>query len=505
MSESKKEYRSIVKGTAIFGGVQVFNILIVIIRTKIIAVFLGPQGSGIISLFLSAINPIVLSSGLGLNYSSVRTLSQATEQGDVGKLTHTVRLIRRWFWLTAGLGGVVTVIASSWLSRVTFGSDSYRWPFIWLGLCVMVTILGSGEIAVLQGTRRLKLLARASIVGAVGGLVLTVPLVWIWRIEAVVPILVGTALIGWLVNRGFARRAVVSQPNRKHLPWRQIWDEGKDMVGLGVVFMFTNLMLAVCTYLTNLFVAHVGSVQQVGLYQSASSMTNQYLGLIFSAMAVDYFPRLAGMAHDRMRFNQTVNQQAEITLLIALPLLVGMIVFTPLVVHILFSKQYFEAVPLIRYICLGMILKASAFAIGYMAGGLNDKKFIWWFEGIVAIAQLLLCNIAGYWFGGLEGLGISFVLAYAIYFIEMIWIVRRRYGFSFSKQFYRLFAIAFGITVVTFALTVVPMPVWMLYCVGGVSLIGVIRFSYKELNDRIAIKEMIRSKFSKKADNEIQG
>ena len=262
-------------------------------------------------------------------------------------------------------------------------------------------------------------------------------------------------------------------------------------------------MLSVCSYLTNLFVCHVGSVEQVGLYQSASSMTNQYLGLIFSAMAVDYFPRLAGMAHDRIRFNQTVNQQAEITLLIALPLLVGMIVFTPLVVQILLSKQYFEAIPLIRYICLGMILKASAFAIGYMAGGLNDKKFIWWFEGIVAIAQLLLCNIAGYWFGGLEGVGISFVIAYAIYFIEMIWIVRRRYGFCFSKQFYRLFAMALSITVVIFFLTFMPIPVGMLYCVGGVSLSGAIAFSYKELNARIAIKEMIRARFSKGIDNEV--
>lgn len=503
MSESKKEYRSIVKGTAIFGGVQVFNILVAIIRTKIIAIFLGPQGSGLIALFLSAINPIVLSSGLGLNYSSVRTLSQTIEQGAIGKLTHTIRLIRRWFWLTAGFGGVATVVVSPWLSQITFGNANYRWAFIWLGLCVAVTILGSGETAVLQGTRRLKSLARASIIGAVSGLVLTIPLVWIWQVEAVVPILVSTALIGWLINRGFAQRSVEPSLDRNPLSWRQIWNEGKDMLGLGIVFMFTNLMLSVCTYLTNLFVAHVGSVEQVGLYQSASSMTNQYLGLIFSAMAVDYFPRLAGMAHDRIRFNQTVNQQAEITLLIALPLLVGMIVFTPLVVQILLSKQYFEAIPLIRYICLGMILKASAFAIGYMAGGLNDKKFIWWFEGIVAIAQLLLCNIAGYWFGGLEGLGISFVIAYAIYFIEMIWIVRRRYGFCFSKQFYRLFAMALSITVVIFFLTFMPIPVGMLYCVGGVSLSGAIAFSYKELNARIAIKEMIRARFSKGIDNEV--
>ncbi|MEG2281843.1 MAG: O-antigen translocase, partial [Rikenellaceae bacterium] len=50
----KKAYRDIVKATSVFGGVQVFNILIGIVRSKIIAILLGPEGMGISGLLQSA-------------------------------------------------------------------------------------------------------------------------------------------------------------------------------------------------------------------------------------------------------------------------------------------------------------------------------------------------------------------------------------------------------------------------------------------------------------------
>ena len=44
MTEEQSSYRQIVKATSVFGGVQGFNILISIIRSKVVAVLLGPAG-----------------------------------------------------------------------------------------------------------------------------------------------------------------------------------------------------------------------------------------------------------------------------------------------------------------------------------------------------------------------------------------------------------------------------------------------------------------------------
>ena len=49
--EKKNIYRTIVKATGLFGGTQVFTILCSIIKTKLVAIWLGAEGVGIIGLY----------------------------------------------------------------------------------------------------------------------------------------------------------------------------------------------------------------------------------------------------------------------------------------------------------------------------------------------------------------------------------------------------------------------------------------------------------------------
>ena len=58
MSTNSNSYKSIMKGTAIFGGTQFFAILVNLIRGKLVALFLGPEGMGISSLMMSSMNTI---------------------------------------------------------------------------------------------------------------------------------------------------------------------------------------------------------------------------------------------------------------------------------------------------------------------------------------------------------------------------------------------------------------------------------------------------------------
>jgi len=62
------------------------------------------------------------------------------------------------------------------------------------------------------------------------------------------------------------------------------------LIGLGLVLMAGSLIGTFTNYLINLFVRSFGSVDNVGLYQAANSITNQYVGVVFSAMSLDFFP-----------------------------------------------------------------------------------------------------------------------------------------------------------------------------------------------------------------------
>ena len=83
---NKTSYRSIFKATSLFGGIQIYQILIKVIKSKFIAILLGPSGVGIQSLYTTAIETIRCLTSLGLSQSAVRDISEANSSGDEFKI-----------------------------------------------------------------------------------------------------------------------------------------------------------------------------------------------------------------------------------------------------------------------------------------------------------------------------------------------------------------------------------------------------------------------------------
>ena len=62
---ANSNFKEGLKGTTLFGGVQIFKIVISVIRSKILAIFLGPAGVGILGLLSSATDFVYSLSNLG--------------------------------------------------------------------------------------------------------------------------------------------------------------------------------------------------------------------------------------------------------------------------------------------------------------------------------------------------------------------------------------------------------------------------------------------------------
>ena len=56
LDSEKNSYSHILKYTGLFGGVQGLNMLVGVVRNKFTAMFLGPSGMGLLSLFNSTSN-----------------------------------------------------------------------------------------------------------------------------------------------------------------------------------------------------------------------------------------------------------------------------------------------------------------------------------------------------------------------------------------------------------------------------------------------------------------
>ena len=105
----EQSYRQIIKYTGYFGGVQGLNILAGLVRNKIIAVFLGPVGIGLISLYNSALKLISDSTNCGISLSGVRYVS---ETPDGLERQHMIETVRRWCLITGIIGVALCCLLS---------------------------------------------------------------------------------------------------------------------------------------------------------------------------------------------------------------------------------------------------------------------------------------------------------------------------------------------------------------------------------------------------------
>lgn len=488
MSEEKASYREIMKATSLFGGVQVFNIIIAIVRSKIIAVLLGPAGLGIVGLLTSTTVLVSSLTNFGLGTSAIRDIAAANESGNQNRVNKVVTVFRRLVWITGLLGAVLTFISAPWLSQLTFGNKEYTLAFMWLACTLLFNQLTSGQDVLLQGMRKLKYLAKANMLGSFIGLVISTPLYYYYRVDGIVPAIILTALFLLAITWYFARKIKFEQI--KVTPEETI-SEGKGMLRMGLMLSLSGLISTGTSYIVRIFISNTGNLEDVGLYNAGFAIIGTYVGLVFTAMSTDYYPRLSGVSHDNKKANLLINQQAEIAVLILAPILTVFIIFINWAVIVLYSTEFIAVNGLIQWAALGMYFKAATFSIAYVLLAKGASQTFFWSE-VVANAYLLLFNILGYKYFGLTGMGISFLICYIFSLLQVYFIANYKYEFNFSITFYKIFGIQLALGIFCFTITMF-VSTSLAYILGLPFILISSWYSFKELDNRMDLKGIINT------------
>ena len=237
--------RMAMKAMGLFGGVQVAGILCSIIRTKLVALWIGPVGIDLFGLFNNALEMISTGTNLGIRSSSVRAISQAMDRSDKSLVARMVTVVRKWSMWLGLAGALLTLVLAPLLSQVTFGDSLHIWGFVALSVAVLLQALTNGEYAVLQGTARLKRLASVTLWGTLVGLAVSIPLFYLLRERSILPSILAYAMalaaFAWIFrNRDYAPTAVSR---------RETFDMGKGFVRLGIYMTLGNFATILASYL----------------------------------------------------------------------------------------------------------------------------------------------------------------------------------------------------------------------------------------------------------------
>ena len=435
----KHTYGQILKSSTLIGGSSVLNLAIGMVRTKVMVLLLGTAGYGLMGFYMTISDLVRSVAGLGVNTSGVRQIAEATGSGDAQRLARTVITLRRVALYSGALGALLLLIFCRQVSRLTFGDEHHARGVALLSLAVFFGDVSAGQAALVQGMRRIADLAKMSVLGALYGTLFSIPIVYYYYRQGmaekgVAPSLVCVAAMSIITSWWYARKVKVE---RVRISLQETLGEVSALLKLGVVFMSTGLMTFGGAYLIRIFLRHEMNMAAVGLYQSAWMLGTLYIGVILQAMGADFFPRLTAVAGNNAECNRLVNEQAEVGMLMAAPGIIATLTFTPIVISLFFSAKFGPAVDLLRWICLGMVLRVASWPIGFIFLAKGERSIFFWTE--------VLCNAAyvGFvWVSVLEfrltGAGIAFFATYIVSLSVNYLIARRLSGFRWSPASRRL-------------------------------------------------------------------
>jgi O-antigen/teichoic acid export membrane protein len=452
--EASDSYSHVLKYTGIFGGVQGLNIVVSLVRNKLIAVLLGPNGMGLASLFNTTVNFISQATNFGISFSAVKHVSELFERGDEAAIAHFVKVVRAWALLTALIGMLVCVVVGPLLSDYTFAWGDHTLHFILLAPAVGLMAITGGEMAILKGARQLRSLAVIQIFNVLAALVISVPIYYFYNQTGIVPVIVLMALTSMLLTIRHSYRLYPLQLSGAN----GVLGEGMAMVRLGVAFVVAGVLGSGAEMLIRSYLNVVsGDLDVVGLYNAGFMLTITYAGMVFSAMETDYFPRLSSVNGDVTATNLTVNRQIEVSLLIVSPMLAMLIIGLPILIPLLFSSKFLPMVGMAQVAVFAMYIKAISLPVSYLTLAKGDSMGYMVLEAIDDVLLVLLI-VFGYNQWGLFGTGVALSLSYVLDIVLVGAYTYWRYKYRVSMQVLQYAAIQFTLGVAVYIVTLVDNP-----------------------------------------------
>jgi O-antigen/teichoic acid export membrane protein len=452
VSESTKpaeSYGQILKSTALIGASSLISVGFGIIRSKAMAMLLGPAGVGLIGIFNSLAELCQTTAGLGVQSSGVRQIASSESAGGGSEIVRTATVLR-WLSLALGIAGALLLtLASGPVAEITFGDPLQSGAVALLGIAVGLRIVSGGQLALIQGLRRVSDLAQLGVLSAFFSTAITIPLVYWLGEDGIVPSIVGMAAATLLTSWWFSRKVGI---RTQRVPLWAFVEEAAPLLKLGFAFMASGLLTAGAAYLVRLIVLHNSGIEAAGLYQAAWILGGIYASFILQSMGVDFYPRLTAVADSDEDCCRLVNEQARISLLLAAPGVLGTLTFAPLVMIVFYSAAFQPASDLLRWICLGMMLRIIAWPMGFIILARGAQKIFFWTEVAattvnVGLAYILVQVV------GLDGAGMAFFGLYVWHGILIYVIVRKIAGFRWSAENARLGLSVLALTGLVFGST----------------------------------------------------
>lgn len=462
------DYNRVIKYLGIFGGAQGVSVLLSMVRNKFASVLLSTAGFGLIALYNRTVQLFYDTTGLSLSLSAVRRLSDTYSNGSEREVNHCVKVVRSIALLTGVVGMLLMMMLSPLLSMWMFGGsvgDTLRLALV--APVVLFMAVSGGELAVLRGVKQPGKIACYTLWTAVGAVLVTVPLYYLFGTGGIIPSIFLVALLQMAGALFFSTRLYAYSA----VPFsRAILREGLDIIKLGAGYIYATILVSGSLWLVYQVVSRLGDDSAVGIFSAGYLLVGMLPSILFAAFDSDYYPRLSGIFTQKSARNAMVNEHIEVHLLVQMPVILCVIMLLPWLFPLFFSAEFLPALPMAQIALFALLFHVVTYPISFMPVSKGDTLTFAVQETIYNAAFVLL-TLLGFAYYGWVGAGVGMMLARIIDLLVVYSIANSRYGFCLSGRAvsFLVMAVVAGCVVLGSALGSGCLP-WLRYVGAGVAV-----------------------------------
>jgi O-antigen/teichoic acid export membrane protein len=427
LSDSKASYRQILKSTSIVGGATVASLVFGLVRSKILALLVGPAGIGLFGVLNVLFNTGTTVAGLSLQSTGIRQVGATPADSPERARAETGLWL--FAWLAAIIGGF-----AFWLFE--------RFVYVPNTLVGLGTLNGA-QLVLLQVYGKITAIAYVRLLGSFLSMVLAVLAVYLLGTTGLYVAVLAVPLAGIAVAFIWSRDTGL----RIHPPiGRWVIGEWHTLIVMGVGLTAASITGNASQLLLRSVITDQGGLSAAGLFQAAWTLTNVNLSVILSAMAVDYFPRLTALARYPDKLAETLNQQLHVALLLASPILTFAVGFAPFLIRVLYSDSFVGASHVLQMQIAGDVLKLATWSMGYVLLALNATVGFF-IAGVTFDIAIVVLVWLLYPLMGLDSAGIGYVIALALSMMVSLVLIAR-HGIKIERRNMIWMAALFGCLIV---------------------------------------------------------
>jgi PST family polysaccharide transporter len=387
------------------------------LSAKIIAIYVGPEGLGMLGQLSSFIAIALTVSTGAINNGVIKYLSeyQDDEVRQQRILNASIKITLAGSLTT----GIVSILFSNFWSSLLFNDSAYAYIFIVLGVTIFCHAIYMLFSSVLNGLREYRKFNQLAIVASIIGLASTYLFIRFYGIKG--------GMVSLALYQAFVFVAVlIFYKSLRKIQWRSIWKQNaqKSDYSSLMAFSIMALVTTAITPVTQIFIRKYMGVHtspaEVGFYEGVLRISQLYLLVITTTLSVYYLPKLSAIKNAALLRSELGKGYSYILPATAI-ILVVVFMLRYFVINLVFAPS-FE--PMAGYFIpqlIGDFFKIASWLLAFLMIAKAKTKLYITTELLFGIFLILLSVLGIQYFGAIGAI-YAYALNYMLYFVLMIFV-----------------------------------------------------------------------------------